>query len=238
MSWQHLTFVSSLMVIMIACAVVLGILYRKKDFGQRNRVLMISAILIDSIELFKIVMLCVVSKDPMRWTYELPLFLCSIQLIAIPMAAFGKGRFKEASLDFVTIFGVLGAVLGTYFAGQNYGAYPVLSFDNVVSGVTHSISGFCALYIMISKMASMKKRNIPATVGILGGFCVAAYIANIVIDYNYMFLVKGDGTPYDLLYNVVKGNSILYPLLVVLLFVLYIAAFYGVYYLCTKKKKN
>lgn len=75
----------------------------------------------------------------------LPLFMCSIQLITIPLAAFTKGRIKEASLDFVFIFGALGAVLGTYFAGNNYASYPVISFDNVNSGITHAISGFAAL---------------------------------------------------------------------------------------------
>ena len=55
----------------------------------------------------------------------LPLFLCSIQLITIPLAAFSKGRVKEAALDFVFIFGILGAFAGTYGAGQNYSAYPV-----------------------------------------------------------------------------------------------------------------
>jgi len=51
------------------------------------------------------------------------------------------------------------------------------------------------------------------------------------LDYNYMFLVRGDGTPYDILYNLVGGHPILYPMGVILLFLLYIAAFYGVYYL-------
>ena len=48
----------------------------------------------------------------MHFLYDLPLFLCSIQLIAIPMAAFCKGRVKEACLDFVLTFGILGAVFG------------------------------------------------------------------------------------------------------------------------------
>lgn len=237
MSWQHLTFVSSLMVIMIVCAVIFGLRNRNKDSIKKNRVLVVAAILIDSIEIFKIIMGCIVSGDPMHWTLQLPLFLCSIQLIAIPMAAFCKGRLKEASLDFVTIFGMLGAVLGTYFAGQDYGSYPVFCFDNVVSGVTHCISGFAALYIMISGMTSMKKKNIPVTVCILGGFCAAAFIANKILDYNYMFLVRGDGTPYDIIYNLVGGSPVLYPICVVFLFVIYITAFYGVYYLCTRKKK-
>lgn len=171
----------------------------------------------------------------MYWLYTLPLFLCSIQLITIPLAAFAKGRVKEAALDFVFIFGILGAVLGTYGAGQNYACYPVLSFDNVVSGITHAISGFASLYIAISKMQSMQKRNVSVVFVILLCFAVVAYIVNVIIDYNYMFLMRGDGTPYDIFYNLVNGNPVLYPLLVVVLFLLYISLFYAVYYLIEKK---
>ena len=51
-----------------------------------------------------------------------------------------------------------------------------------------------------------------------------------------MFLVRGDGTPYDIFYNLVGGHPILYPLCVILLFVVYIAVFYLTYYLIKKKK--
>lgn len=230
-SWQHLTFVTILMVIMVACAVFFGLRNKNKDEKAKNKVLIVTAIVINAIEIFKIVMMCVRNKAPMDWVYHLPLFLCSIQLIAIPLAAWTKGRIKEASLDFVTIFGLLGAVIGTYFAGQNYGCYPVLSLDNVASGLTHSISGFASLYILIAGMASMKKKNILITFAILGVFCLAAFIANIFTNSNYMFLLRGDGTPYDIVYNFVKGNKVLYPICVIVLFLLYIAAYYGVYYL-------
>ena len=237
-SWQHLTFVSSLMVIMVVLAVVLGLRNKRKDLCSKNTVIIWAAILIDSFELFKIVLMCIRGKDPMGWLTELPLFLCSIQLITIPLAAFSKGRIKEASLDFVSIFGLLGAVFGTYLAGQNYACYPVLSFDNVVSGITHSISGFTALYILITGMASMKKKNIPITFAILIGFCIAAYIANICLDYNYMFLMAGDGTPYDILYDLVGGSRIFYPLGVVVLFLLYITGFYFTYFHIKSHKKS
>ena len=238
MSWQHLTFVSSLMVIMIALAVVLGIRNRQKDLSVKNKVLIFSAIFIDGCELFKIVYLCFRNNNPWDWLYTLPLFLCSIQLIAIPLAAFSKGRLKEAALDFVFIFGILGAVLGTYGAGQNYSYYPVLSFDNVVSGITHTTAGFASLYIVISGMESMKKKNIPLTFCILFGFCISAMIANAAVDYNYMFLRKGDGTPYDILYNLVGGNPILYPILVIFLFLVYIAVFHLVYAFFKKDRKK
>ena len=161
--------------------------------------------------------------------------MCSILLIAIPLAAFSKGRMKESMIDFVLIFGLLGAVLGTYLAGNNYGSYPVLGFDNVVSGITHSISGFSSLYIFVTGMATVKKKNIPITASVLTGFAVCAFIANKLLDYNYMFLMRGDGTPYDLVYNMVNGNAVLYPILVIALFLIYIVAFYGVYYLITGK---
>ena len=235
-SRQHLLFVTSLMALMVFLAVFLGKKNKNKLPAQKNMVLIWAAILIDGFELIKIVLGCI--EDPESWRTMLPLFLCSIQLIAIPMAAFTKGRIKEASLDFVCIFGLLGAVLGTYGAAQNYNAYPVLSFPNVVSGVTHTISGFAALYIMISGMEDMKRENIWITFSILAFFCIAAYTANVLLDYNYMFLMAGDGTPYDILYNLVGGHKVLYPACVVGLFLIYIGIFYGVFYLIKTKKKQ
>lgn len=225
-SWQHLVFVTSLVLIMIALAILFGRKNAKRDEAKKNLVLIVSAILIDAFELFKIIIICIRSEDLSCLIHLFPLFLCSIQLITIPLAAFSHGRVKEAALDFVFIFGMLGAILGTYAAGNNYACYPVLSLDNVVSGITHCISGFASLYIGISGMASMKRKNIPITFAILFSFGILAYITNIITEEtNYMFLMRGDGTPYDIIYNLVGGNPVIYPILVMLLFVIYILAF-------------
>ena len=236
LSWQHLTFVTLLMVIMTMCAVLLGKKNRNQPMKLQNRVLIWSAVLIDGFELIKIILAC--SVDPQAWTRMLPLFLCSIQLISIPLAAFTKGRIKEAAMDFICVFGILGAVLGTYGAGQNYNAYPVLSFENVVSGITHSISGFVALYLMISGMTKMHKRNIPVVFSILTVFCIVAYAANILLDYNYMFLMAGDGTPYDIFFNLLGGHPVFYPLTVVGLFFLYIFLFYTIRSFIAERKNK
>ena len=188
LSWQHLLFVSILNILMAIFALAIGYHFKTRSTDEKNRVLVASAIAVDALELFKIVVISIRSADPLSFLNDLPLFLCSVHLIAIPMAAFGRGRLREASLDFVCVFGLLGAVLGTYCAGNNYSVYPVLSLDNVVSGLTHILSGFASLYILISGMASMKKQNIRLTVGILLGFCAAAWLANLLLDYNYMFL--------------------------------------------------
>ena len=237
LSWQHLTFVTALVALMALLAIVLGMKNRLADHRVKNRALIAAALAIDGLELFKILILCLRSESWRPVLSNLPLFLCSIQLISIPMAAFCKGRLRNAALDFVAIFGLLGAVLGTYGAGNNYSCYPVLSLDNVVSGLTHCISGFAALYILISRMAPLKKTDIPVTCGILLGFCICAYAANRLWDCNYMFLVRGDGTPYDILFNMVGGNPLWYPVCVVALFFGYIGLFYGIHALSAKKSK-
>ena len=234
-SWQHLLFVGTTIALMIGLAILFGVRNRHKDEKTKNKVLVISAFLIDGFEIFKIVLMCIRGHNALGWLTLLPLFLCSIQLITIPLAAFSKGRIKEASLDFVFVFGILGAIAGTIGAAQNYGTYPVLSFDNVVSAITHSISGFCSLYIVIAGMESMKKENIWILFAILGGFIVLAFIANALIPYNYMFLRSDDGTPYFIITKLVNGNKVLYPIGVILLFVLYVFIFYLIYYLIKKK---
>ena len=238
LSPAHLLFVSSLMAVMIFLAVFLGLRYKKRDEKAQSKVLLIAAIAMDSLELFKIVLLCFRNENPLDWLHNLPLFLCSIQLITLPIAALSKGKLKEITLDFLFVFGLLGAVLGTYFAGNNYGTYPVFSFDNVVSGLTHSIAGFGSLYVGIAGMAKLKWENFPWCCLTMAAFCLLAYIADVTIPYNYMFLMRGDGTPYDILFNLLGGNPILYPVLVVVLFFVYIGAFYGIYHLVLKLKNQ
>ena len=232
LSWQHIVFVTTFVLTAIALAIILGKRNRNNDL-TKNKILIWSAILIDSFEIVKIIIGSI--DDPTYWKICLPLFLCSIQLITIPLAAFSRGRVKEAALDFVLIFGPLGGILGTVGAAQNYNAYPVLSWPNFVSAVTHCISLFAGLYIAIAGMASMKKKNMGITFGILGFFAVAAMIANHLLDYNYMFLVRSDGTPYEMFYQLVNGDPILYPTIVILLFVIYIFAFNGIFNLVKSK---
>ncbi len=237
LSWQHLVFVSIFVFTAIGLAIFLGIRNKNKSDKVKNNVLIWSAILIDSFEIAKIIIGCV--QNPNFWRVSLPLFLCSLQLITIPLAAFCKGRVKEASLDFVFVFGLLGGLLGTYGMASNYNLYPTVSWPNFVSAVTHSISGFAGLYIGVAGMASLKKKNFIVSIAILVVFSIIAYIANIILDYNYMFLMRSDGTPYEIFYQLVNGNKILYPILVVSLLALCIVVFYCIAEkLRQKKLKN
>ena len=237
-SWQHILQVTLFLIAMFVLAIIIGKKYKNKTDKEKNKVLVASAILIDSFEIVKIIVLCIRSQSIEKILYVLPLFLCSIQLIAIPMAAFCKGRIKEACMDFVLTFGILGAIFGTVGATQNYAAYPVISMDNMFSAMTHSISGFASLYIAISGLITLKKKNLIITSAVLAGFALTAYVVNVLIDYNYMFLMYHDGTPYSIFYNMVGGSPILYPIVVVGIFFAYLFLFYFIYNAIKAKKEK
>ena len=120
LSWQHLTFVTSLMIIMVALAWWLGKKNRHSEMAAKNKVLVVAAWMIFSIDLFEIIFICFRDNNPWGWIYNLPLFLCSMQMFAIPMAAFCKGKLRDAALDFVFIFGILGAVVEIYGILKRY----------------------------------------------------------------------------------------------------------------------
>jgi len=50
--------------------------------------------------------------------------------------------------------------------------------------------------------------------------------------------MRGDGTPYDIFYDLVHGNRILYPLTVMFLFILYMGAVYGTAYAIPSFRKQ
>ena len=51
MSWQHLTFVTTLMLIMVGLAIFFGLRNKNKSDKVKNKVLIVAAILIDTFEI-------------------------------------------------------------------------------------------------------------------------------------------------------------------------------------------
>lgn len=234
-SWQHLLHVSISLAIAIVLAIVLGKKNRNKSLQEKNKVLIWTALLMHTVETFRIAVGIGASSDGMSWLWELPFFLCSMQFITVPLAALGKGKLKEAALDYVFVFGFLSCTFGTFAAVHFYNTYPVLSYYNICSNITHTAAGFAALYIVISGMQSMKKKTMFWVMGILLAVCAIALVINATGNYNYMFLKRDDGTPYVLYYNLVNGNPVLYPMLVIGTFLVYIVVFYAVYHAIVKR---
>jgi len=241
MSWQHLLIVTIAFLIAFLLAIFLGKKMRNQEWAKKIKVLKISAILLDGFELIKLITYCIMENTLRALLGYLPLFLCSIPLIVLPVAAFSKGRIQKASLDFVMMFGLLGGMLGTYMAGNIYSIFPVLHFHPLVSLITHSISGFSALYIGFSHSFSLEKKNVGITIGILGVFMGVAAIVNQIgkvahFQDNYMFLSRADGTPFAILEGWFGSETFGYGLAVALCMWAYMGIFYLVVHLIKRLK--
>ena len=127
-SWQHLTYVTALVIAVILLGTTVGRHFRGLSFAQRRKPLRVAAVLMLALEAFKIILISIRSGDPWSFRSMLPLFLCSIILFTLPIAAFGRGRLAAAAMNFTFVFGMLCCLAGTYLAANYYDHSPVFRF--------------------------------------------------------------------------------------------------------------
>ena len=239
-SWQHLLAVTLTLAILLTLAVVLGKKYRN-DPKKQNIVLIIAGISIVSLQLMKRIYLLVETDNVIDCLVgNMPLYFCDIMIFIIPICAFVRGRAKDICLDFIAVCGLLMGFMGNYFAGNLYPSHAIISFSVFNALLNHSISAFASLFIWVAGMNKMEKKNIPYTIGILFAFMTIALIVdyvNIPINgnpRNFMFFFHGDGTPFVFFHDLVRGNKILYQMIVYILQCGYVGLFYVVYYAVAK----
>lgn len=241
-SWQHLLAATLAFSLALTLALVLGLRQRRAPFAKKIKTVRLAALLIDGFELVKLTVLVIITREFATLRSYLPLFLCSIPLIVLPVAGFGKGRLQQAALDFLLMFGLLGGLLGTFLAGNIYSIFPVLHFEPLVSLVTHNISSFAALFIGISGLATCEKKNRGIAIAILGFFMAVAEIVNLLqtgsgFQSNYMFLSQSDGTPFLIVEGWFGARTVGYTIAVALLMWGYVLLFMVVFALLAKTRK-
>ena len=240
-SFQHLFTVTVALALYLTLAVFLAKKF-KDDPKKQNLVLLIAGISIVVVQLTKNIWLLFETDNILdciigNW----PLYFCDVPIYIIPLAALTKGRFKQWCLDFLAICGLLMGFMGNYFAGNLYPSHAIVSFSVFNALTNHCISAFTALFIWVSGLNKMEKRDIPFSIGILFTFMTIA----LIVDYihipikgtprNFMFFFHGDGTPFTFFHDLVKGNKIAYQIIIYVLQCGYMGAFYAIYYPVSKR---
>lgn len=240
-SWSHLLSVTIILAGLVILAYFLAKKYRGNPKGQR-KVLIASSIAIIGLYIMKLVFLLLTTDDVGNTLLEnIPLFFCDVIIFVVPISAFARGRVQDICLDFIAICGFLMGFMGNYFAENIYGGHPAFCYLSLISAFDHAIAASVALFVFESKLNKMEKRNIPFVIGILVVLMTVALVVDYTTGKNYMFLLGGEGTPFDLFLNMVGGNLIAYQIIIYILQCGYIGLFYVVYYLVIKlinKKKK
>ena len=239
-SFQHIFTVTLALAIFLTLAVFLGKKF-KNDPKKQNLVLLITGIVIIAIQLSKNIYLLIGTDNVVDCLIgNAPLYFCDIPIYIVLLAALTKGRFKDGCIDFLAICGLLMGFMGNYFAGNLYPSHAIVSFSVFNALLNHCLSAFASLFIWVSGMNKMEKKNIPLSIGILFFFMTVALIMDYTLKKNFMFFFNGDGTPFTFFHDLVKGNKIAYQVIIYVLQCGYMGLFYLVYYLsmrCAEKRK-
>ena len=229
-SWSHLLSVTIILAGLITLGYFLGKKYRDNPKKQRL-VLIFASIAIFTLVIMKMSFLLATTNDVGNTLLEnLPLFFCDMMVFVVPLAAFTKGRVQDICFDFIAICGFIMGIMGNYLAGNIYDNHPAFSYLSLISAVSHSISTFAAMFVFKAKLNKMEKRNVPFVIGLLFVYMSIALTVDYLTGKNYMFLLGGDGTPFGLVFDLVKGNLIAYQIIIYILQCGYIGLFYLVYY--------
>ena len=220
----HMLWLLAFVVIVLICSIV----YRHCDERRRRKFRIGVAALLVIDELFKQV--CLQLGDNFEFSY-LPLHLCSINIILIALHAIKPSRILDSFLYTVCIPGAIAALL--------FPTWTKLPFGNFMHMHSFSVHILLALYpIMLTAGADIRPtvRDIPRTLGFLGMLAVVVYGINLLLDTNFMFLMKAPkGNPLYWFEKTFGEHLIGYPILIALvLLVMYIPIVYTAH----RKKRN
>ena len=190
---QHI----ALLLFLAGCiAAGLYILKRLSPQGQK-RMIYAAAILEPALELsHSLWMYCTGTTAIVKL---LPLHLCGLQCIFIPLAVFTKFTCFR---DFVYASSLLGGIFGTVFPAGVAGYYPAWSFQTLQTFALHGLLIFVPLALISSGWHRPDPRRFPRVLCI---FLMAALVVGIVdrvFGENYMFLFAApENTPLEWIYN-------------------------------------
>ena len=241
-SFWHIFSVTLALAITAGLAVLLAWKFKNRPTAQ-NVTILVAGIAIFLVQVAKIAWLLAESDDTF-WNVIIgnaPLYLCDMMIFLILICALVRGRVQDILYDYIAIWGLLMGVLGTYTAGNVYGAHCVISYAAFISLFNHCLSAFAALFIWLSHLNKMEKRNIPFTIAILATYMTIALIIDYVDEHNFMFFFNGDGTPFVLFQQLAHDIKPIYQVEIYILQCGYMGLFYLAYYgiikLIEKKKQ-
>lgn len=130
----------------------------------------------------------------------LPLHLCGLQSLFIPLAVFTKLTCFQ---DFVYASSLLGGIFGTVFPAGVARYYPLWSFQTLQTFALHGLLIFIPLALIRTNQHRPDPRRFPRVLCI---FLLAVFIVGSVdrtFGENYMFLyAPPENTPLELIFDV------------------------------------
>ena len=172
----------------VAFAIISSIIYRKSDASKRDKIRKLFALLIVLDEIFKQYGLI---SNGLWTTGYLPLHLCSINIFIIAYHVFKPNKTIDNFLYAVCVPGALAAILAPTWV-----ELPVLNFMHIHSFTVHILLATYPIMLVAGKDIIVDIKEVPKAILFTFILAIPIYFVNVLLDENYMFLMKAEvGNP-------------------------------------------
>ena len=169
---------------------LLIILYHHLSHSQSVKLLHILAIAVPVVEAVRILWMICLGEG--NWVKLLPLHLCGLQVIFIPLAVFTKNRRFQS---YVWATSILGGIVAILYPSGIVETYPFFHFQTLQSFVLHILLVLVPLLMFLCGEYHPRTSDITMMFPVLLLGASAAFAVDWIWDQNYMFLRSADGVP-------------------------------------------
>lgn len=229
------TFWHLLYLIVFAGLVLLGLwLCKSLQDKKIQKIITWSAIIVTIVEVIKITLRIAKGGGTDTW---IPLYYCSLFIYAIWMTRSKKEWLSRMGYAYITMGGILAAILFTLYPSTSLAIYPALHPASIHSLLYHSLMAFVGILVLWKKQYEPKKKDALFYFIFILIACVIGYFVNEWVHSNCMFLHNAFKLP--ILDDLLKRSHTAYMVVVVLAqSVVMFWLNYGIFNLVKKNKKK
>lgn len=199
----HLGWLAIFAVTVVLCS----IWYRKmseKGRGIFKKTIALSLIIMEALKIF---LLAITGR--FLWGY-LPLHLCGINIFLIIAHAWKPSRMLDNFLYLVCIPGALAALLF-----PNWTTLPLANIYHIHSSIVHILLVLYPLVQAVNGKLQLHLKYIPRALGFLVLMAIPIYGLNLLLDTNFMFLMRADaGNPLALFEQMWGSHLLGFPVII------------------------
>ncbi len=191
---------------LVACSwIILILLFKDRSQRAKWNFIKLMSLLLPVLELAQ--MIWYGSVGEFSFGYTLPLHLCSLMSVILPIMAFsGNGLLKEYSYA----MGLAPALMTLITPDVYY--YPAFSFIYLQTMLVHGIICLIPLFMIFAMGFRPDIRKLPKVVGLLVVLAILMVPVNYITDGNYFFLrYPAPGSPMESFATLVGSPWYLVP---------------------------
>ncbi len=184
---------------------VLALIFKDKSIDKKWRFIVVMSLILPLLEIAQ--MLWYKSVGQFSLGYTLPLHLCSLMCLILPIMAFTR---NDLLMEYSYAMGLAPALMTLLTPDVYY--YPSFSFIYIQTMLVHGIICFIPMFLIFGMGFKPNIRKLPKVIGMLISFSILITPVNFLTNGNYFFLkYPAEGSPMELFADLVGKPWYLIP---------------------------